>query len=407
MDSSLFKPTAPGRLVRTVEGAWAFVPDPLPPDISLDLETVNKLSRATHALGELNGVVYMLPNPSLLLMPFVKKEALVSSRIEGSRATAQDLALFEIEQGDAESVSDAQEVSNYVRALRHGQAGLKKLPFCLRLIQEMHEILLTDVRGDNKRPGQFRTIQNFIGYNHQIRSARFVPPPPSEIPAALDLFEKYMHARDPLPHLVRIALLHYQFETIHPFLDGNGRIGRLLIMLHMLDLKLLSEPMLYLSAYFERNRDTYVDRLLGTSTEGDWKGWIDFFLDGVADQATDSAEKVQTLLDLQREFHQSIRQARISALLPKLVDHLFEFPAITISGAARLLGVAYNSARKLVDKLVEAKILQEFGERNYRKVYIAPKILSLIEADTVITQEPSRTDGLDSSETTPERGLEG
>ena len=330
----------------------------------------------------------MMPNPNLLIQPFIRREAVLSSRIEGTQTDIQNLYAYEIQQlalfGEKamELEADAHEVSNYVRALEYGLKRVKKLPVSLRLIRELHEHLMKGVRGERARPGYFRDSQNWIGARGcALADATFVPPPPPEMNQTLDAFEKYLHADDPLPPLVRLACVHYQFEAIHPFLDGNGRIGRLLISLLLSEWDLLPQPLLYLSAYFERRRDTYYDSLLAVSERGAWREWVLFFLQGVSEQARDALIKAKKLQDLQHTWHQRVTQARSSALLPRLIDHLFSSPIVTIPHVEKLLNVTYHSAKLNVDKLVAAKVLVP-TEARHNKAFIALDILKIIIEDS-------------------------
>ncbi|WP_287418153.1 Fic/DOC family N-terminal domain-containing protein, partial [Oceanithermus sp.] len=277
MDSEDFTPAAPGRLVGIGPGLWAFAPDPLPPKLEWTSELVRALAEAERALGELAGLGRTLPNPYLFTQPFLRREAVLSSRIEGTQASLADLYAFEAQPALfalPEQRNDVLEVRNYVRALEHGLARLRELPLCLRLLREMHAILLEGARGQNRAPGEFRRVQNWIGGSGSIEDAVYVPPPPGEILSALDALEKYLNGESPYPALVDVALVHYQFEAIHPFLDGNGRIGRLLITLMLIERGLLHEPLLYLSAYFERQREHYYRLLLEVSQKGAWEAWV-------------------------------------------------------------------------------------------------------------------------------------
>ncbi len=377
-----FKEDASGGLVKSKEGFWAFVPNPLPPQLSLDMETVQALSQAAQALGELAGVGEMLPNPHLLMGPFLRREAVLSSRIEGTIATAQELLLFEALPSQEPKTPDVREVRNYVRALEFGLQRLNQLPVCLRLIKEIHGVLLQGVRGEERRPGQFRVTQNYIGQpGRPIEEARFVPPPASEMNQTLDEFERFIHTSDDIPFLIRLALIHYQFEAIHPFVDGNGRMGRLLISLLLCERGYLRQPLLYLSAYFERNREAYADHLLRVSQTNSWNEWIRFFLQGVAEQSRDAVQRSRQLLGLWQGYRQKLQTARASALLLRLVDELFAFPAITAAHARNRLKVTHRSAQLNIQNLERMGILREHTGRQRNRVYVAPAIVAVIEAD--------------------------
>ena len=375
-----FKAAAPGKVVRVAQGYAAFVPNRLPPEIPWNSELASALSAADIALGTLAGVGRTLRNPHLLIGPFKRREAVLSSRIEGTEASLSDLFLFEAAPRSETKRSDVREVGNYVRALEHGLDRLRELPLSLRLIREVHGVLMEGVRGQQSEPGQFRSSQNWIGPpGCSLEEATFVPPPQSEMVAALDAFEKYLHAESELPVLVRLALIHYQFEAIHPFLDGNGRIGRLLISLLLCAQGVLPQPLLYLSAYFEKNRTGYYEGLLKVSREGSWNDWIVFFLRGVHEQGEDAVARAKRLIALHEEYRDQCHVARGSALVLKLVDRLFSSPVITVPYASRFLDVTYASARKSIAKLEALGILREVTGKRRNKIYLAEKILELVE----------------------------
>ena len=381
MDPTTFIAPAAGRLVITVGGAAAFVPSPLPPELELSWGLSAILARAQGAVGHLRGIGRVLPNPHLLIQPFARREAVLSSRIEGTQASLGDLLLFEIG-NPAPERSDVREVANYVAALEYCFGRLHELPVNLRLIGELHAKLLTDVRGESRAPGEFRNVQNWIGKpGTAIAQATYVPPPVAEMDVALDAFEEFLQAESHLPALVRLALVHYQFEAIHPFLDGNGRVGRLLITLLLHTEKLLDQPLLYLSAFFERHRDEYYDRLFAVSSRGAWSEWVDFFLRAVHDQAVDAVDRANTLLVLRDEYRSRMTAARQSALLLAMIDRLFQSPAVTITSVARDLGVTYASAKQNVEKLAAAGILEPVTQTR-NKVYMAREILALIESES-------------------------
>lgn len=381
MELSAFTDHKNGRLIKTALEYWAFVPHRLPPHLDADWALVNDLSRADRALSELAGVARTLPNPHLLIGPFVRREAVLSSRIEGTQASLSDLLFFEASGALDPKAPDALEVANYVKALEYGLTRLKKLPVSLRLIREVHDRLMKGVRGDHLTPGEFRRSQNWIGAaGCTLMDATYVPPPVEEMHQALNDLERYLHEPSTLPSLIRLALIHYQFEAIHPFLDGNGRIGRLLITLLLCSEGILPEPLLYLSAYFEHHRDDYYRLLLAVSQEGRWAGWIAFFLRGVAEQSRDAIDRSKQLLDLWQQYRSNLQSARASALLLQLVDGLFSYPAITIGQAAKRLKVTHRSAQLNVEKLVRMKILEEATGRKRNRVFIAPSIIQVIEA---------------------------
>lgn len=388
MNVERFRISPSGQLLRigASEAAyWAFMPNPLPPDLPFDAELVRILSDADRALGELAGQGRTLPNPQLLIRPFVRREAVLSSRIEGTQADIADLYAYEAGQLPLPGVkpappeSDVHEVYNYVRALEYGLERLSTLPVSLRLTRELHERLMEGVRGDKATPGEFRRSQNWIGRpGCSLNEAEYVPPPAPEMTEALDALEKYLHRENSYPPLMRLAFIHYQFEAIHPFLDGNGRIGRLLISLLLVDWNLLPLPLLYLSAYFERRRQDYYDLLLGVSERGTWHEWVMFFLRGVAEQAVDANNRAKRLQDLQIEWRRQLIKARASASSLHLADSLFESPMLSISKAQQVLGVTYHSAQRSVERLVRAGILRQRGETAYGKTFVADDILSAV-----------------------------
>lgn len=369
-----------GRLVPTIRGQKAFMPDDLPPEIEWTPELIKAASDASHAIGQLHGIGINLPNPNLLITPFIRREAELSSRIEGTQAELRDIYLFEMHEPIAKpDVTDVREVANYVRALEYGLKRCDELPVCLRMIRELHEILLEGVRGESDRPGNFRTTQNWIGSRGcPIEQASYIPPPPEELMTCLDALEKFLNAPlGNIPLLVWLAMIHYQFEAIHPFRDGNGRIGRLLIVLLLCARKVLDKPLLYLSAYFERNRDEYYDRLLRVSTHGEWEQWLLFFLLGVVEQSTDDFRRSRELFHLQNKYHSMIKSKR-SALQIKIVDLLLERPVLTIPYVSEYFDVTYVTARNNILKLVKAGLLREATSAKRYKFYVAEEVFDLI-----------------------------
>ena len=382
MDISDFKDGFPGRFVKVPDGVFAFVPDPLPPKLALDMELVNHLSGADLAIGGLKWIGKRLPNPHLVVNPLRTREAIYSSMLEGTIATAKELLMLDALPKQA-TRSEAREVANYILAIKYGMARLGELPVSKRLICELHKQLLSGVRGQEYPPGEFRRQQNAIGMKGQpIEQVRFLPPPVSKMKSALDDLELFLHSNDELPLLIKLALVHYQFEAIHPFMDGNGRIGRLLITLLMCEWNLLDVPCLYMSSYFERNKDAYKDHLLLVSQRAAWKDWIHFFLRGVISQSKDTAARADRLLDLQGEYRDSIQTTRATATLLTLVDDLFLDPWTTTAAAASLLKMTHRAAQGNIDKLVAAGILVEATGRRRDRIYIAPGIIEIIEKDS-------------------------
>lgn len=360
----------------------AFVPNELPPHASglWDEELMTRLSAADRAIGRLAGIAKTLPNPHLLIGPFKRREAILSSRIEGTHASMSELVLFEARPEDEGEQGDVLEVYNYVKALDHGLERVKALPVSKRLIREVHGILMRGVRGQERTPGEFRTSQNWIGPpGSTIATATFIPPPPAEMQDCLDRLERFLQAPSTLPPLLRLAMIHYQFEAIHPFLDGNGRVGRLLITLLMCVESILPSPLLYLSAYFEQHRQDYYAHLLRVSREGAWAEWLKFFLLGVTEQAADAEDRAARLIDLRAEYHATLHTARSSALLLRLVDHLFTTPAVSVAGVARLLRVTPRSAQGSINKLVAAGILAEVTGMARNRLWMAKGINSVVQ----------------------------
>jgi Fic family protein len=381
MNPDAFRNSPAGQLIWTPDRYWAYVPNPLPPTFAWTEALIDVLSEADRALGELSGLGRSLPNPHLLILPFVRREAVLSSRIEGTQTSLSELYTYEAVQLTLfEAPPDVREVYNYVQALEHGLERLQSLPLSLRLIREIHARLIEGVRGEHQTPGEFRRSQNWIGPPAAtLNDASFVPPPPTDMHKALDAFEKFLHAPSRLPPLVRLGLIHYQFETIHPFLDGNGRIGRLLITLLLCAWDLLPEPLLYLSAYFEAQRQTYYDLLLEVSQRGDWEAWLIFFLRGVATQSRDAVARAQRLQDLREQYREHFQTARAGARLLQVVDLLFARPVLTARQVEAALGVNFPTAQRYVNRLGEAGLLREITGKARNRVYQADEVLQAIE----------------------------
>src|ERR1051325_9078577 len=374
-----FSESKTGRLVPTIQG-HAFVPDPLPP-AGLDLgPLVNTVARAATALGELSGIGRTVASPFLLVRPFMRREAVASSKIEGTVTTLTELLLFEVEKTTTKS-SDTREVMNYVRALEHSLKRLSELPVCLRLIREAHRILLSNVSpqsGASITPGEFRVDQNWIGAR-TLANARFVPPPPQEVIGAMSALETYIHKMDDqLPLIVNLALIHYQFEAIHPFRDGNGRVGRLLMPLLLCEQNAMSQPLLYMSPFFEKTYDEYVDALLNVSKKNKWAEWVEFFLRGVENSANEAMDKAKRLQDLQRQYHDRVQRARSSVLLGRIIDNLFEHPALSVPYVAQILSISYNAAKNNVERLIEHDIISEAEFYHFPKAFVAKAIIEIM-----------------------------
>lgn len=387
MNTEDFAENFPGRLVPTPHDCVAFVPDLLPPNIGLDSEIRQANECALLALGELRAIIPALPNPKLITQPFLRREAVLSSKIEGTHTEIEGLYLYEATARErktgrgTDTDGDAQEVHNYVVALEHGLGRLAELPVCNRLVKEMHEKLLDGVtrdRGLYKMPGKFRNRQAFIG-SSDIHAARFVAPPWEMIDGLMADLERYINSDSGQPTLIDLALIHYQFETIHPFADGNGRIGRLLIAVLLAARSILPEPLLYLSAYFERHREKYVKRLWEVSRAGAWCEWIGFFLQGVHDEAVDAVNRARQILALREDYRAQVQSDKGSASsLIELIDCLFRWPALNVTRAADQLHMTYPGALKNVKKLEERGIIEEVTGYSRNKLYLAKPIIRLM-----------------------------
>ena len=381
MNADGFTGAAWGELTRTVEGDLAFVPAPAPRDLDLSDEAIALLDDASNSLGLLAGVGRRLPNPHLLIAPYLRREAVLSSRIEGTVTSLADIYAFEAEQLALIEAPDVQEVRNYTVAYEYGLERLATLPLSLRFIRELHERLLTGVRGGRLQPGEFRTYQNWIG-GATARDAVYVPPPPGPMRECLDDFERFLHDRAHRP-LVQAAVVHHQFEAIHPFADGNGRVGRLLILLFLAERGLLPRPLLYLSAFFERTRSAYYDLLLRVSTHGDWDAWLRYFLEGVREQALDAADLADRVLALHARYRQELQRSRATANALALVDHLFANPIVSASSVQRALGVSAPTARSTIRGLEERGFVREITGRSWGRVFEADEILNVLRGGTV------------------------
>ncbi len=322
-----------------------------------------------------------LPKPRLLMAPFLRREAVLSSRIEGTQTSLSELLLFEAEPEPSQPEPDMREVTNYLRALDYALDRERKLPLSLRLIRELHRILMTDVRGGSMKPGEFRAVQNFIGAaTADEGGAIMVPPPVPEMRQALDALERYLHAPSDLPPLIRLALVHYQFEAIHPFLDGNGRVGRLLITAMLCEERLLDDPLLYLSAYFERRRSEYYERLLAVSQRGEYEAWIGYLLEGVATEAHDVIRRAERLYALREEYRGRLKARRASSL-SALVDLLFEKPAVMATTVMRRLEVTHRAAMQALRSLKEMGIVTEPLARQRNRIFLAQEIQRVLDED--------------------------
>jgi Fic family protein len=335
-----------------------------------DPELVNLLGAATTALGRLDGVARMLPNPDLFVAMYVRREAVLSSQIEGTQSTLDDVLTYEISPKAEDLPKDVEEVVNYVAAMNYGLKRVAELPLSLRLLREIHQLLLSGVRGGNKTPGEFRRTQNWIGSPgpRGLDDAVYVPPPPHEMLRSLDNFERFLHDSAPLHPLLACGVAHAQFETVHPFLDGNGRVGRLLVTFMLCYEGILRKPLLYLSHYLRLHREEYYERLMAIRQSGDWEGWIAFFLRGVWAVAEEAAEIAGQIIELRERMQREIRQARMASSAFGLVDILFEKPIINVKVAKDLLGVSFVVANDMISRLCSLGVLVEVtgGKRNRR-----------------------------------------
>jgi Fic family protein len=382
-----------GRFVRQLAGYPAFVPAPLPPDppLVMDAELLSLLSEADLALGRLDGVSSILPNPDLFVAMYVRQEAVLSSQIEGTQSTLEDVLQFEVDEKGRSLPKDIREVVNYVNAMNQGLKRLEQLPLSKRLIREIHGMLMNGVRGGERTPGDFRRTQNWIGpAGCTLNNASFVPPSVADMNDALDQLERFLHDRTTLPHLIHCGLAHAQFETIHPFLDGNGRVGRLLITFLLCERKILHRPLLYLSAYLKAHRIEYYDRLTAIRVDGNWEGWIKFFLRGVVEVSLEATQTARSILAL-REAHRSVVDN------PQLLDYLFERPLISVPMVSTRLGCSFTSANKIITQYVKRGLLREITGRRRNRLFRYDSYLALFESSET-TYSADQTDDTVASE---------
>lgn len=353
-----------GRYIAQPTGYRAFSPAPLPPQppVRLEGELQGLLSKADRALGRLDGSIQTLPNPDLFVFMYVRKEAVLSSQIEGTQSSLQDLLAAEAHILSPGLPRDVDEVVNYVTAMNYGLARLAELPVSVRLIREIHQRLLQGVRGARLTPGELRRTQNWIGPGGcGLNEATFVPPPPHQVPEALGALETFLHAESDIPALVQIGLAHAQFETIHPFLDGNGRVGRLLISFLLCQREILVKPVLYLSHYFKRHRAEYYERLQAIRDTGDWEGWLAFFLRGVASVSLEATDTARRILALREDHRARVTQGlgRAAGNGHKVLEHLYQRPIVAVADVEALTATSYTAANNLVSRLVELGVLVE------------------------------------------------
>ena len=373
-----FRDSPAGTVVPIPEGGVAFVPRPLPRELLLDPPLIRLLDEASRKVAMLAGVGETLPNPYLLTRPFVGREAVLSSRIEGTQASQSDLYRFEVSTR-REGQDDVREVANYVRALEQARERLDHIPIGRRLIDEAHRQLLEGVRGGGIRRGHFRGIQVWIGSGGPgIEDARFVPPPPDRLPGLMADWERFANDPGMHPPLIANALLHYQFETIHPYQDGNGRIGRMLIVLHLIAAGVLPLPLLYLSAYFERRREEYYDQLLAVSRTGEWEPWLEFFLRGVVEQGEDALVRSRALRNLHDRTRSRMLEAGASANVLQVVEYLFASPVLTNRSVGERLGITRQGANRILRRLAEQGVVERIGG-SQPHWYVANDILRAVE----------------------------
>ncbi len=376
MDSVRMSNRRAGRNVLQLDGYHAFVPKSLPPEppLQIDTEMVGLLSKADRALGRLDGVTSVLPNPELFVAMYVRREAVLSSQIEGTQSTLEDVLQFEFDARARDLPKDVGEVVNYIDAMNYGLERLEELPLSLRLIREIHGRLLAGVRGGDKTRGEFRRSQNWIGPpGCGLRSAIFVPPPVHAMHDALGDFERFLHDTRSFPALIHCALAHAQFETIHPFTDGNGRVGRLLITFLLCQREILRGPLLYLSLYLKAHRTEYYDRLTAVRFKGDWEGWVRFFLRGVFEISQSASDTARKVLDLRERHRQQVENARV-------LDYLFAHPIVSVGMIKELLGCTDPTARRVVEQFVDQGVLREITGHRRNRRYRFDKYLALFES---------------------------
>lgn len=370
-----------GKFLKNYDDKVTFYPNDLIDKINYDDELISILSKADNNIGTLSGNGQLLQNPHILISPYIRREAVQSSKIEGTMASLSDLFLYEITHKKPAQYMRLREVRNYVRATEVALAQIKGgKKISLGMIRNIHRVLLRGVRGSERRPGHFRTFQNWISEPGKgIEDAIYVPPPAEKIPLLLSRLENYINKpSDKIPLLIQCALIHYQFETIHPFIDGNGRIGRLLITLYLCEKNILSQPLLYLSAYLEKNKDDYYRKLMKAREESDFEGWLKFFLRGVSEQSIEAIDNVKKLLELQKIYKNRLRKIRGTINTERLIDYLFCNPYITIQHASQYLGVTFPTAQKTINVLIRADILMEYSKKKRNRVYLAKDLIKIL-----------------------------
>lgn len=356
-----------------------FIPNPLPPKVEFDEELVLILSKAEEKLGKLSGIGLTLPSPNLLIIPYLRKEAIMSTRIEGTRISMQEVLLSEAKEKE-EKTKDAQEVINYINTVNYALTKIEKSPINVELIKNMHKVLMEEVRGDERSPGEFREVQNWIGSElSKVSDANFVPPNPEAVPKLMEDLIDYLNSEHNVPVLVRCALMHYQFETIHPFCDGNGRIGRSLITVYLCKKKKMIKPLLYISEFFEKYRLEYNELLFRTGQTGKFENWIKFFLKAVEVQSEDALVRAYKLLDLREAYRKRVQREAQSSDILNIIDYLFSNPFITVKKAQMISDVTYPTAKRYMEKLAEYEILKETNRLQREKTFVAHEIYEIIK----------------------------
>jgi Fic family protein len=381
MDEKKFVSRNAGKPVYVESGYWAFIPNQLPPVLTWSTEMISRLAEAERGLGELSSLVEMSPFTKLLSQSFIRNEAVISSRIEGTRSSLTDLYSYEINQlSFLEQADDVREVQNYIKAMNYGLDRLKSLPMSMRLIKEMHAQLMSNVRGGKLSPGEFRKTQNWIGpMGSTPVTAPFVPPPVAEMHQALDDLEKFIHANSDIPAIVRAGLIHYQFEAIHPFLDGNGRMGRLLTDMLFYQWGYLAHPVLNLSVYFERYRFQYYDYLLTISQEGKWEEWLGFFLRGVAEQSKRALYSIKRLQEIRQNYQVFVDQDRNAERMAVIIDYLFTRPLFSAKQLSTEIGIPFKTAVDYLIKLEKQGLVREITGYARNRIYQADEVLQAVK----------------------------
>lgn len=381
MNPNDFRAPETGQVVLTKQGYYAYIPASLSPKLNWTLQLVLSLSEAERDLSRLATLAGAFPFPRLLIQSFIRREAVLSSRIEGTRATLAELYTYESSQlSFLESHDDVREVHNYVAALGYGLERLKQFPISLRFIREIHDRLMQDVRGGNLSPGAFRRTQNWIGAaGSTLATATYVPPLVDEMHLALGDLEKFIHTGTELPFLARAAMIHYQFEAIHPFLDGNGRVGRLLMAFLFAEWQILPQPLLNLSVYFERYRQEYYDHLLAISQRGSWEAWLRFFLRGVSAQARDSVARMERLEAIRTEYQPVVDSEKNAERMGAVVDFLFGRPIFNAKQLAEGVDMPFKTARHYIEKLVQAGIVREVTGYARNQIYRADEVFKALD----------------------------